>query len=93
MERVTSMKCRPVLLIAVLAALVVNGFISASIAADPFRAKCVRDMGGEEALTRHYDDILRVQGNANKDVSGADLAKQAIDLCVSMELQKAQGQR
>ena len=95
------MKCRPALLIALLAVLIASGFIVAGIAndpslrpsGDPFRAKCVRGMGGEEALTRHYDNILRVQGNANKGVMGADLAKQAIDLCVSMELQKAGRER
>jgi hypothetical protein len=95
------MKCRPSLLIALIVALVASGFIIASMAkdpslrlsGDPLREKCIRDMGGEETLTRHYDDILRVQGNANKGATGADLAKLAIDLCVSMELQKAQGRR
>jgi hypothetical protein len=95
------MKCRPSLLIALLMALVASGFIVASIvndpslrpSGDPFRAKCVRDMGDEAAFIRHYDDILRVQGNANKGITAADLAKQAIDLCVSMEAQKAGARR
>jgi hypothetical protein len=58
-------------------------------AADPLtaiREKCNADARADVA---HYDQLLQATGKTGQGVTGADLQKTAVDLCVSMEIEKA----